>query len=58
MVLGNVGDVPVCYYCNKPGHLKNACYKLRNDLAAGRGNGVRLRPKFVVSTFKLNITFN
>lgn len=39
MVLGNVGDVPVCYYCNKPGHLKNACYKLRNDLAAGRGNG-------------------
>ena len=39
MVLGNVGDVPVCYYCNKPGHLKNACYKLHNDLAAGRGNG-------------------
>jgi hypothetical protein len=27
MVLGNVGDVPVCFYCN-------------NDLAAGRaGNG-------------------
>ena len=39
MVLGNVGDVPVCYYCNKPGHLKSACYKLRSDLAAGRRNG-------------------
>ena len=39
MVLGNVGDVPVCYYCNKPGHLRKDCYKLRNDLAAGRGAG-------------------
>jgi hypothetical protein len=40
MVLGNVGDVPVCYYCNKPGHVRQACFKLRNDLVAGRaGNG-------------------
>ena len=42
MVLGNVGTQPVCYYCNKPGHLKRDCFKLRNDLAAGgrgRGNG-------------------
>ena len=37
MVLGNVGDagsVPVCYYCNKPGHVKRDCYKF---LAASRG---------------------
>ena len=42
MVLGNVGTQPVCYYCNKPGHLKKDCFKLQNDLAAGgrgRGNG-------------------
>ena len=39
MVLGNVGDVPVCYYCNKPGHLRRDCHKLRNDLTAGRGAG-------------------
>jgi hypothetical protein len=39
MVLGNVGNAPVCYYCNKPGHLKKDCFKLRNDLAAGRGMG-------------------
>ena len=37
MVLGNVGDAPVCYYCNKPGHIRADCYKMRNDLAAGRG---------------------
>jgi hypothetical protein len=38
MVLGAMGsDVPVCFYCNKPGHVKRDCYKLRNDLA-GRGN--------------------
>ena len=40
MVLGNVGDagsVPVCYYCNKPGHIKRDCYKF---LAAGRGGNV------------------
>jgi hypothetical protein len=37
MVLGAMGsDVPVCYYCNKPGHLKKDCYKFRNDLSAGR----------------------
>ncbi len=37
MVLGNVGDagsVPVCYYCNKPEHVKWDCYKF---LAASRG---------------------
>ena len=39
MVLGNVGDVPVCYYCNKPGYLRRDCYNLRNDLVAGRGTG-------------------
>jgi hypothetical protein len=39
MVLGSVGDVPVCYYCNEPGHLRKDCYKLRIDLAAGQGNG-------------------
>jgi hypothetical protein len=33
MVLGNVGDVPVCFYCNKPGHLRKDCFKMRNDLA-------------------------
>jgi hypothetical protein len=39
MVLGAMGsDVPVCFYCNKPGHVKKDCYKLRNDLA-GRHNG-------------------
>ena len=39
MVLGAMGsDVPVCFYCNKPGHVKKDCYKLRNDLA-GRQNG-------------------
>jgi hypothetical protein len=38
MVLGNVGDAPVCYYCNKPGHVKKDCFKLKNDLAS-RGNG-------------------
>ena len=37
MVLGAVGNVPVCYYCNKPGHLSKDCYKLCNDLAPGRG---------------------
>jgi Zinc knuckle len=37
MVLGNVGNdgsAPVCYYCNKPGHIKRDCYKF---LAASRG---------------------
>ncbi len=37
MVLGNVGEQPVCFYCNKPGHVKLDCFKMRNDLAA-RGN--------------------
>jgi hypothetical protein len=44
MVLGNVGTQPVCFYCNKPGHLKKDCFKLRNDLSGGgrgRGNGGR-----------------
>jgi Zinc knuckle len=39
MVLGAVGDAPVCYYCNKPGHLRKDCYKLHNDMAAGRAGG-------------------
>jgi Zinc knuckle len=42
MVLGAMGEQPVCFYCNKPGHLKKDCFKLRNDLASrggGRGNG-------------------
>ena len=39
MVLGAVGDAPVCYYCNKPGHLSKECYKLQSDLAAGRAGG-------------------
>ena len=41
MVLGAMGEQPVCFYCNKPGHLKKDCFKLRNDLASrggGRGN--------------------
>ena len=29
----------VCFYCNKPGHLKKDCYKLRNDLSGNRGAG-------------------
>lgn len=37
MVLGNVGEQPVCFYCNKPGHVKRDCFKMRNDLAT-RGN--------------------
>jgi hypothetical protein len=37
MVLGNMGDALVCYYCNKPGHLCKDCYKLRNNLEAGCG---------------------
>jgi hypothetical protein len=39
MVLDNVGDAPVCYYCNKPGHIRKDCFKYRNDLAGGRGAG-------------------
>jgi Zinc knuckle len=42
MVLGALGEQPVCFYCNKPGHLKKDCFKLRNDLASRggrRGNG-------------------
>ena len=39
MVLGNVGDVPVCFYCNKPGHLRKDCFKMRNGLAGGQGAG-------------------
>ena len=40
MVLGAMGsDVPVCFYCNKPGHLKKAFYKFRNDLSGNRGSG-------------------
>ena len=39
MVLGNVGDVPVCFYCNKPGHLRKDCFKMRNDLAGNQGAG-------------------
>jgi hypothetical protein len=37
-----LGEQPVCFYCNKPGHLKKDCFKLRNDLASRggrRGNG-------------------
>lgn len=39
MVLGAMGEPPVCYYCNKPGHVKRDCYKLRNDQAGGRVAG-------------------
>ena len=39
MVLGNVGEVPVCFYCNKPGHLRKDCFKMRNDLAGRQGAG-------------------
>ena len=39
MVLGNVGDPPACYYCNKPGHLRKDCFKLKIDLASGRAPG-------------------
>ena len=39
MVLGNIGDPPVCYYCNKPGHVKKDCYKYQNDLSSGRVQG-------------------
>ena len=40
MVLCAMGsDVPVCFYCNKPGHLKKDCYKLCNDLSGNRGAG-------------------
>ena len=42
MVLGNVGEQPVCFYCNKPGHVKRDCFKMRNDLATcgnKRGKG-------------------
>jgi hypothetical protein len=41
MVLGNIGDAPVCYYCNKPGHVKKDCFKLKNDLSSrGTGRGM------------------
>ena len=39
MVLGAVGDVSVCFYCNKPGHLKKDCYKMKNDLSGGQFYG-------------------
>ena len=29
MVLGAVGDVPVCFYCGKPGHLKRTVIKCK-----------------------------
>jgi hypothetical protein len=39
MVLGAVREAPVCYYCNKSGHLRKDCYKMQNDLAGGRFSG-------------------
>jgi len=41
MVLGNVAEKPVCFYCNKPGHLRKDCYKLKSDLAKGQPSAGR-----------------
>ena len=39
MVLGATQQVPTCYYCNKPGHIKRNCYKFQNDVASGKVRG-------------------
>ena len=39
MVLGQVTGPPVCFYCNKPGHVRSNCFKYLNDLTNGRVAG-------------------
>lgn len=44
MVLGNLSEPPVCFYCGKTGHIKKECFKFKADQARGqqgpgRGNG-------------------
>ena len=40
MVLGNT-NLPVCYHCGKPGHIKRDCYKLQNEQSRAPGNNMR-----------------
>ena len=36
MVLGNLAEPPICYYCNKSGHVKKECFKFKADQARGQ----------------------
>ena len=40
MVLGSA-DIPVCFHCGKPGHIKRDCYKLKNKQSRAQGQPMR-----------------